>query len=189
MEIFKIIKSPLAQKTLTYFFTNPEKSHYLRELAAILGEDAGNLSRMLRKFEAEEILLVSFSGNQKFFSLNREYSLFTELAGLIEKTVGIEGAFRETLAKIKGISLAFIYGSSAKKKTDYTSDIDLFLVGKFNEDKLLKAVDNLEKRLGKEINYVFYSEEEFEQAKKTNSFVKGVIKEPKIMVKGRENEL
>lgn len=188
MEIFKIIKSALAQKTLAYFFTNPEKNHYVRELAEILDTDAGNLSKELKKLEGEGILKSNFFGNQKYFSLNKDYALFGELSGMVEKTIGVTGAFRQELSKIKGISKAFIYGSWAKKKTDYASDIDLFIIGKFNEDELLRAVNVLEKRLGREINYVFYSKETLRKMKKTDSFVKSVFDGEKVLIIGEKDE-
>lgn len=189
MEFLEIIKSFQVQKILAYFFTNPEKKHYVRELAALLDEDAGNLSRALKKLEDEKIFLVSYIGKQKFFSLNKNHPLFAELKSLVEKTIGVAGALEKEIPKIRGISQGFIYGSWAKRQPSLGSDIDLFLVGKFDEEKLLKVIAKLEKRLGREINYVFFAPKEFRRAKKLNSFVQGVMKSPKIMIVGKENEL
>ena len=189
MEFLKFIKSSQAQKILAYFFTNPQKKHYLRELAAILDEDPGNFSRTLKELEKEGVLAVDWSGKQKFFSLNKNYPLFTELKSLIKKTIGITEALKRELSKITGISQAFVYGSWAKEKQSFGSDIDLFLVGKFEEEELLKAIAKLEKAFGREINYTFFSPKGFQEAKKTNSFVQGIIKGPKIMILEEENDL
>ncbi len=189
MEFFEIIKSSSIRKILTYFFTNQEKSHYVRELAALLSEDASNLSRALKKLEDEKILLASYRGKEKFFSLNKDYPLFTELRGLLEKTIGVSGALKREISRIEGITQAFIYGSWAKKKPTFGSDIDLFLVGKFDEEELLKTIAKLEKSLGREINYVFFGPEEFRRAKKFNSFVQGVVKGPKIIIVNKKDGL
>lgn len=189
MEILKIIKSTQAQKILVYFFTNPQKKHYVRELAVILGEDPGNLSRTLKELGKEGVLKVNWSGKQKFFGLNKTYPLFVELKRMIDKTIGVSGTLKKELSKVGRISQAFIYGSWAKRESSFDSDIDLFLVGKFDEDALLKVIARLEEKFGREINYTFFSPKEFQKAKKTNSFVQGVIKGPKIMILGNKNDL
>lgn len=187
MNFFELIKSSQCQKVLGYFFSNPQKNHYLRELAAILEEDAGNLSRTLKKLEKEEVLLIKSRGKQKIFRLNENHPLFAELKSLVEKTIGVIPELKKEISKITGISKAFIYGSWAREGVSVGSDIDLFLIGKFDEEELLKTIAKLEKKFGREINYTFFSEEGFERVKKSHSFVKGVLKEPKILILGKNN--
>ncbi len=74
--------SKLKSKLLSYFFTNPEKSLYVRELGIILNEDPGNLSRELRKLEREGIFISSTKGSAKFYSLDRNYPLFNDLKNM-----------------------------------------------------------------------------------------------------------
>jgi len=58
---------------------------YLREMALRLKEDPGNLSKELSKLEQEGIFISQFRGKQKYFFLNKAYSLFNELKSIILK--------------------------------------------------------------------------------------------------------
>ncbi|MGA2666891.1 MAG: nucleotidyltransferase domain-containing protein [Patescibacteria group bacterium] len=175
---------------MAYFYTNTESKLYLREIASILREDAGNLSKELSHLEEEGIFIAEMRGNQKYFSLNLNYPLYKELKSIIFKTIGIEGSLKTTLRKINGIRIAFIYGSFASDKQNGLSDIDLAIIGKINENGLLKEINKLEKILDREINYTLYSETDWDRMKKMkDTFTANIFDEPKIMLIGGENEL
>ena len=71
--------------------------------------------------------------------------------------MGIKGSIEEALKEAGDIKFAFIYGSYAKAKENYLSDIDLIVIGAPNEDKLVKNLDKLEEKLLRDINYKLYS--------------------------------
>lgn len=181
----QISKSRLRKKLLGYFFTNPQAELYLREVSAVLSEDAGNLSKELAMLGNIGIFNSRLSGKQKYFSLNRQYPLYKELKSVVFKTIGIEGSLKELLEEIKGLKVAFIYGSFAEGKENNSSDIDLFLIGSPDEDSLMGKIDSLEKRLGREINYNVYPEKEFkEKIRRKDGFIINLVKRPKIFLKG-----
>ncbi len=94
------------------------------------------------------------------------------------------------LEKFKGISQAFIYGSFAKGEEREGSDIDLLVIGKVDEDKLIEEISKLERKLQREINYAIYGKEDFEKKKKEgNSFILDILREKKIFLIGDENGL
>jgi len=188
VNFFEITRSRLRQKVLSYFFTNPEANLYLREIASILKEDPGNLSKELTKLEKEKIFNSLVKGNQKYFSLNKNYPLYKELKSIIFKTIGVEGSLRQIMESLEGIKLSFIYGSFAKNRQNSASDIDLLILGNPEEDKLNERIEDLEKRLQREINYNIYSEEEYKKRiKKRDSFILNILKSPKIILKGKIN--
>jgi predicted transcriptional regulator with HTH domain len=47
--VFPLLNSKLKRKLLTYSFTHPDESYYVRELAYLTQEDPGNLSRELKR--------------------------------------------------------------------------------------------------------------------------------------------
>lgn len=97
---------------------------------------------------------------------------------------------KESLKKVKGIECAFIYGSFAKGEEKEASDIDLFIIGKVDEGKLIDEANKLEKKLQREINFTLYEKGDFEQKKKeANPFILEVIKERKIFLIGGKIEL
>ncbi len=69
------------------------------------------------------------------------------------------------------------------------SDIDLLVVGNIAEDKLLKAVNEVERRTGREVNYNLWTEKEFgEKVRDPIPLLREIGKTPVIMVMGEENE-
>jgi predicted nucleotidyltransferase len=184
------LNSKLRQKLLLYFFTNPDSKLFLREIARILGVDPTNLSRELKSLCNSGYFLAEQKGNQKYFYLNKDFPLFEEVERIIFKTIGVEGALTEIIAKYPDIKTAFIYGSFANHAHHTASDIDLMVVGKFDEDNFISRINDLEKSLGREINYHQYSNKEWQKKKKEkDSFILNLIEKPKIFLKGNSNEL
>ena len=180
-----LTKSRLRQKILSYYFTNPTKRLYVRQAASILEEDPGNLSKEFSRLEKEGVFIAEMQGNQKHFYLNKQYPLHNELKSILFKTVGVEGRLKEIIAKMKGVQLSFIYGSYATNNENASSDVDLLIVGKLDEDKLLKEIESAERILGREINYNIYPPKEYkEKLKRKDNFITNILKRPKIILKG-----
>jgi len=190
INFLEITKSRLRNKILLHFFTNTDDEMYLREMALRLKEDPGNLSKELSRLEKEGIFISQFRGKQKYFFLNKTYTLFNELKSIIFKTIGIQGSLQNIINKTSGIVTAFIYGSFATGKENASSDIDLCLIVKdsvFNENNFISKIDGLEKTISREINYIYYSEEEWEkQINENDSFIINIKMGPKIVLKGDE---
>ncbi len=183
-----LLNTKLRRKLLTYSFTHADEDYYVRQLSNLIDEDPGNLSRELRKLEAEGIYSSLTRGNVKFYSINKNYPLFNEFKKIIFKTEGVEGSLKEIVLKYKGIILAFIYGSYAKNKEKKSSDIDLAVVGRFDRERLTSDIRNLETKLNREVNFTVYAEEEFlKERKKEGSFLNLVIKNKIIALKGKIN--
>ena len=79
------LKTGLRKRLLTYTFLHPDKNYYVRELAVLINEDPGNLSRELRRLEAEGLYTSIFRGKEKYYSLNPDYPLFGELQSMALK--------------------------------------------------------------------------------------------------------
>lgn len=190
MTVFpEIGKSRLRKALLGYFCTNIDARLYLRQAACLLGEDPGNLSRELAHLESMGIFNSNVSGKQRYYSLNKQYSLFNELKSVVFKTIGVEAALKEIAVSILGLDRAFIYGSFARDEEKSSSDIDILLVGNFSEDELIKKLTSLENKLQREINYTIYSPREFAKKMKIKgSFLNEVLKTKFILLKGKPND-
>lgn len=181
--------SKLRSKLLSYFFTNPEKSFYVRQLGIILNVDPGNLSRELRKLERKGIFISSTKGSIKFYSLDKKYPLFNDFKNIVFKTEGIEGSLRQLVSEYEGIELAFIYGSYAKGKEKGSSDIDIVVVGSFPRDEFTRKLRMFESRLNREANFSSYTKTEFGKERgKKGGFLNIVIKGKVILLKGNLND-
>jgi len=175
---------------LRLFLTNPEQSFYMQQIGRILGKKVGNFQRTINNMEREGILTSEYKANARYFKANKKYPLYKELKSIVFKTVGIIGSIKETLKKAGSIDYAFVYGSYAKAKENYLSDIDLLIVGACNEDKLIRELDRLEEVLGREINYKLYTPTDFKrEIKQKEPFLSEILKDKKIIVTGEEDGL
>ena len=175
---------------LELFFSDSSKEYYLREIGRILKKEPGIFQKDINRLAENGILLSRFRAKSRFFELNKEHPLYKELKSIFFKTVGVEGRLKEILKNIKNIDVAFIFGSYEKNKEDSFSDIDLMIMGDPDEDFLIGEISKLEKRINREINYHIFSKKDLKnKIKKKNSFIKGVLSGPKIILIGNKNEL
>lgn len=190
LETLFITKSKIRQDLLTLFFTNPSKRYYLRELQRTLGYSAGSMRRELLRFQKDNLFTTQNVGNLLYYSLNNKHPLFKELKSIIFKTVGVEGSLRKIVTSVDKIKIAFIYGSFASKRQKAGSDIDLMIIGNPDISSLNEKIAGLEKKIKREINITIYSCDDYKTKKKARSgFILDLLKNPKIMLLGKEDEL
>jgi len=175
---------------LKLFFTNPERAFYMQEIGRILGKKPGVFQRTLNNLVSEGIVKSEYKANARYFKVDKHHPLYKELKSIVSKTVGVEASLKTELKRISGIQFAFIYGSYAKGRENYLSDIDIVVIGMPDEDELVKRIDRLEEKLQREINYNLYQLKEFaKEVKKKEPFVLEILRGNKIMLIGVENEL
>lgn len=175
---------------LKLFFTNPGRAFYMQEIGRILDKKPGVFQRTLNNLALEGILESEYKANARYFKVNRNCPLFKELKNIVFKTVGIKGSIGDVLKEAGNIKMAFIYGSYAKAKENYLSDVDLIIIGIPNEDELVKKLDKLEEKLQRDINYKLYTLSEFKKdVRKSEPFILEVLRDKKIMIIGDEDDL
>lgn len=186
-----LIGSKTRQIILKAFVESPDSEYYTRQLAVTHHISAGTIHRELKNLYSLGILKARHVGNIKLFSLNKQNPVYEEIKSIIYKTEGVVKFLKDALPGVGGIKTAFIYGSFAKGDERQDSDVDLFLIGDaINENGLIRAINSIEKKLFKEINYTRYTEREYKkEKKKKNSFILEVIKGKKIFIKGSESDL
>ncbi len=169
-------RSKVTIRALGYFLLNPDKNHYVNELAKILDVDVGNLFRKLQELEKEGVLISEKQGNQRYYSLNKSYPFLKELQRYYEARHGLAGLIQEKLKQVEGLKEAYLFGSFTEGPLGKESDIDLMLVGGHSPLEVRKTVSPLEKRIGREINIVHYSTEEFrEKRQQRDDFLESVF--------------
>jgi len=189
-EIEKLFGSRTRARILGWFFTHTGESFFVRQLSSILREDPTNLSRELSRLESIGILVSKKEGNLKHHTVNRACPFYNELKGLVSKTVGVVGQIRSGLHRLSGINYGFIYGSFATSQETAMSDVDIMIIGDIDIDELDRIIHRIEKEVGREVNYILYSLEEFKIKKASeDNFVISVLSGKKIMLIGKENEL
>lgn len=172
-------------KILGLFFSHPDEEFFVREMERRIKENINSVRRELNKLMELGILLSYKKGNQMYFRINKDLPIYEELKMIFIKTDGLADELKQVLGKEKGIESAFIYGSWAEGKEKLQSDIDLFIVGEVDEHRFILGLNDLEKKLSREINYVIFDSNEIEKRMKQNDpFVKNVIEGSKIVLVG-----
>ncbi len=187
MDIVNILfKSKIRQKILARFFADENRKFYINELARLINTTQGTCRRELNKLVDMGLLTTSKEGNLLYYQVTKQNPLYTEFSAIIQKTIGIEAKLKSSLYGLKGISYAFIFGSYVKREFKPESDIDIVIIGIIKEDSLIRVFRDVEKVIGREINYHIYTEKEFKNKLRTDSFIKNIIKDY-IIIKGDEN--
>ena len=155
---------------------------HLRELARRAGAAPIVVSRILdslvkaRLVERERkanLVLYSFGGS-------KEAAL---LKNLVVESRGLIPLLRGALERVSGIEGAFVYGSFAAGEENADSDVDVVIVGSPDYAVLAKAVNGIDARFGREVNYSVYSPKEFKEKSKA-PFLKRVLTGKKLMLVG-----
>jgi len=179
-----LISSKTRVKLLTLFLLNPGCEYYIREIGRTTNENINAVRRELANLESFGLITGQKKGNQQYYTVNTGHFLYAELQKIVLKTEGVAGIIKEALAH-EEITCMFIYGSFARTTAGAKSDIDLFIVGTVDEDRLIPIIHSCEDATGREINYTLMTAGELEKRKKSRDpFVKNVMQEEKILISG-----
>ena len=177
------LRSAVTKKLLNHLFINPGESLYANELSRKLCLDKRNLVKKMKELESEGILKSQAQGNQKLYSINKEYPFYEEYRKILMKTAGVEPRIKEILRLVIGIKEAYIYGSYANDSLGTHSDIDLLVIGEHKIVLLQRELSKLQKEIGREINVINMDEAEFKKKiKNKDPFIRGILNRKHIKV-------
>lgn len=179
------ITSKTKRSLLKLFLTNPEGQFYTRAIARLTGEPLNAVRRELGYLEKAGLLKSHKEGNLKYFEVVKEFPFYPELKKIIYSTIGLGDYLTNRLENSDSIELAFVYGSVAKNQERETSDIDLFVAGEIEEEELHGLVLEIEREIGREINYILMGKNEFmERNERGEPFIRRILGEKKFVLKG-----
>lgn len=185
----RLFSSGLRVKALSHLFLHPGESFHVRGFAAALGEPAGTVARELANLEKAGILASERVGNQRRYVVRRDCPVCDDLRNIFVKTTGAGDMLRKALEKLRSVELAFIYGSFARGDARPGSDIDLMIVGRASDRELAPVIARVERRIGREINYVVYTRREVAKRNgREGDFVSEVLSGPRIVLVGGEDD-
>ncbi len=185
-----IISSKTKRKLLTLLLTNPKRRFYVREISRDIEENINAVRCELKKLSSIGLISWEREANLLYYKINTRCPLYKELKGLIYKTEALGFYLKEISNFPNDIPIAFVYGSTAYDTEAERSDIDLFVIGNIDGEKLHHFIFKLEEKIGREINTVHMNLNEFkDKLKKKNAFLKRILSGKKIFVKGDEAAL
>lgn len=185
----KLFTSVTRVNILEEFLLNSGNEYHIRELARIVDVTPIYVQKELKNLESLGLLESRKKGNMILYKLRTKSPISEDLKRIFLKTESIGQAILKDLDERK-IKFAFIFGSFAKGVETQTSDVDMLIIGNVNEDDILRSISKTEKRIGREINFILWTEKEFlEKIEKKIPLIKEISKTPIIMIVGDEDEL
>lgn len=143
----------------------------------------------LEKLQRHGLIESRRVGPLRLWRMDPANPLYAPLRDLYARTVGIVAELRTVLEGRAGVRFAFIFGSYARDDDDVRSDVDLFVIGDVEMDSLFGATGKLEATLGRELNPVMWTEDDFrKRIQERSPFLATVREEPKIWIVGDEDE-
>lgn len=179
------------QALLSLFFTRTDETHLQESVIQLAVLGRGTVQRELEFLTRAGVVRRTVRGRQVYFQANPECPIYSELRGLIVKTVGVADALRVALASLAArIDVAFIYGSVARGAERRASDVDVMVIGEVSFAETTDAFATAQKAIGREVNASVYPSAEFRtKLAAKHHFLRSVVKGEKIFLIGDEREL
>ena len=177
------------QRVLSVLFGSPSRSFYTNEVIGLAQSGAGAVQRELADLTAAGLLTVRKQGNQKHFQANAASPVFSELRGLVLKTMGLADVLLAALVPLAPqIEMAFVFGSIAKQQDTAQSDVDLLVVSDtLGYGDLFTVLEAASQTLNRTINPALYTVADFRARQASdNAFINRVMQQPKIWLIGQE---
>ncbi len=166
-------------KLLRLFYSNPNRSFYVREITRKIDEQINSVRRELSNLLQIGIITSDTTNNRLYYEVSQKYEFYEPLRtifGSIETQAETTGEDHKKnapvvandspeLRELGNIHLALYTGQFTR---DETSGVDLLIVGEVNPNKLQKFVSELETKEGKEIRYAVLSLDDYQYREQIN---------------------
>jgi len=169
--IEQLFGSKTRVKLLQLFYSNPNRSFYVREITRKIDEQINSVRRELSNLLSIGIITSENTNNRVYYEVNQKYEYYEPLqqifGGGVKKTVAKKGAAATAdqvsseadLKSVGHIDLAVYTGQFTR---DESTGIDLLIVGEVNMNSLQKYIDELEAKENKSIRYSVMSLQDFQ---------------------------
>lgn len=157
-------------KILNLFLLHPEQKYYLSQITRELKLTLGVVRREVESLVKFELITTEKNpeigsgkkitiDEQNYFSANKNFILYPEIKALFVKAQILSSQkFINGLQKIsqpKFLALTGLFTNQPEAQTD------ILIVGRVSRPAFLKLIKDLEKDLGREINFTIMDEREF----------------------------
>lgn len=180
---------------LGLFYSNPNRSFYVREITRKIDEQINSVRRELANLLNAGIIVSETTNNKLYYEVNQEFEFFQPLSEIFGEGSSVSKAQKtksntaqdDDLKALGNVEVALLTGQFTR---DESSGIDLLIVGNVNENQVTKYVSELEKKEGKEIRYVLLAPAEYEYRLKINDrFITTVIEAKKQVLVDKHETL
>ena len=184
-------------KLLNLFYTNPNRSFYVREITRKIDEQINSVRRELANLLSIGIITSDANNNRLYYEVNQSYEHYKPLAAIFggasfapQSTKEEPKADKKTPARPKAdvppehplakalratghVELALLSGQFTR---DEVAGIDVLVVGDVNQAKVAKFISDLEASENKELRYTVISLDNYHYRLQINDrFINNVL--------------
>jgi predicted transcriptional regulator len=170
--IEQLFGSKTRVKLLQLFYSNPNRSFYVREITRKIDEQINSVRRELANLLNVGIITSDTSNNKVYYEVNQKYEFYPPLEEIFgagtaktRKATKASGKAVDSLpdetADLKALGNVEIAALMGQFTRDDSAGIDVLIVGNVNQNALAKYVTELEKQEGKDLRYTVFSLEDF----------------------------
>lgn len=171
--IEQLFGSKTRVKLLQLFYSNPNRSFYVREITRKIDEQINSVRRELANLLNVGIITSDTSNNKVYYEVNQKYEFYPPLEEIFgagtakaRKTTKASSKTSELqlpdesadLKALGNVEIAALMGQFTR---DDSAGIDVLIVGNVNQNALAKYVTELEKQEGKDLRYTVFSLDDF----------------------------
>ena len=164
--IEQLFGSKTRVKLLYMFYTNPNRSFYVREITRKVDEQINSVRRELSNLLGIGIIKSDTSGNKLYYEVNQKYthyealrSMFTGINTGKETVIQEENDLAKKIKALGAVDLALLSGIFVRMPQ---TPVDMLIVGDVNRNKLEKLVKELEEEEGEDLRYTVLGREEYD---------------------------
>jgi hypothetical protein len=193
--IEQLFGSKTRVKLLQLFYSNPNRSFYVREITRKIDEQINSVRRELANLLSIGIIASDTTNNRLYYEVNQSYEFYEPLRAIFgggpfsqpdtqadkkaqklvaaKQPVEAPNAERDRFKPLGNVEIAIYTGQFTR---DEASGIDLLIVGDLNQHALQKFIGELEGQEGKEIRYTVMPLTEFSYRRQINDrFISTVL--------------
>lgn len=173
--IEQLFGSKTRVKLLQLFYSNPNRSFYVREITRKIDEQINSVRRELANLLNTGIIISDNTNNRLYYEVNQSYEFYEPLLAIFGKGGAVPRAGGTTAVGVKTKKTALTPEEERLKSLghievvlytgqftrDDTSGIDILVVGDVNQNAMQKYVNELEAQENKEIRYTVMPLTEF----------------------------
>lgn len=169
--IEQLFGSKTRVKLLQLFYSNPNRSFYVREITRKIDEQINSVRRELANLLSIGIISSDTTNNRLYYEVNQAYQYYAPLAAIfgnaVMPTVSVvsDDPEAQSLKSLGNLDVALLTGQFTR---DERSGVDLLFVGDLNQTQVAKFVSELERKEGKELRYVVMDLKEFKYRREVN---------------------
>lgn len=189
MTVLAVLFPQVRAEVLRLLFADAGRELHLRDLTRQSGLGLGTVQGELEKLSGADLVTSRRDGNRRYYRANSSHPLFPDLQQLVLKTTGLRDVLADALRGMKGVEVAFVFGSLATGAGKAASDVDLFVIGDAGLRTLAPVLRNATETIGREINPVSMTVAEFRKRRAKDAFITDVLGKEKLFVKGGADEL